>query len=428
MIERHIDKYLERYAEPEASFKSTPQACAESALVIPAFDEPYEALKSMIRARGASSVHLIFVLNAPEGAPETAIARTRLCYQYLSNDFVLMPLANNVSAVIDAVGRAIVIVDRCSPNMLIPKKQGVGLARKIGGDIALRLFRAEGDSAVSNRWVFQSDADAELPAEYFATPPPKDSESACIFPFVHYPEDGFELATKLYDIRLHYYVEQLNLAQSPYAFFTIGSTIAVSAHYYAQVRGVPKRSAGEDFYLLNKLRKLGVIRQAAKPTVGIQARASARVPFGTGPAISKIQNTADPIRNYTYYHPDSFKILTVLLESVRTLPISMFKQEILTEILTRSTVLSEKQVAHLLDSLSMEKFFGHIAKQGKNGIPASKRLEHFNNWFDAFKTLKFIHYLRDHHFPNLALRELLAEDIPLSNSLHDMMLSVNAAH
>jgi hypothetical protein len=191
---------------------------------------------------------------------------------------------------------------------------------------------------------------------------------------------------------------------------------------------VPKRSAGEDFYLLNKLRKLGVIRQAAKPTVGIQARASARVPFGTGPAISKIQNTADPIRNYTYYHPDSFKILTVLLESVRTLPINMFKQEILTEILTRSTVLSEKQVAHLLDSLSMEKFFGHIAKQGKNGIPASKRLEHFNNWFDAFKTLKFIHYLRDHHFPNLALRELLAEDIPLSNSLHDMMLSVNAAH
>jgi hypothetical protein len=106
----------------------------------------------------------------------------------------------------------------------------------------------------------------------------------------------------------------------------------------------------------------------------------------------------------------------------------MFKQEILTEILTRSTVLSEKQVTHLVDSLGMEKFFGHIAKQGKNGIPASKRLEHFNNWFDAFKTLKFIHYLRDHHFPNLALRELLAEDIPLSNSLHDMMLSVNAAH
>ena len=48
----------------------------------------------------------------------------------------------------------------------------------------------------------------------------------------------------------------MKYARSPYAFHTIGSTMAVSANHYAKVRGFPKREAGEDFYLLNKLAKV----------------------------------------------------------------------------------------------------------------------------------------------------------------------------
>ncbi len=67
------------------------------------------------------------------------------------------------------------------------------------------------------------------------------------------------LATQLYELSLRYYVAGMKFARSPYAFHTIGSSMAVSPVHYARVRGFPKREAGEDFYLLNKLAKLGSV-------------------------------------------------------------------------------------------------------------------------------------------------------------------------
>ena len=65
--------------------------------------------------------------------------------------------------------------------------------------------------------------------------------------------------SRLYEYSLRYYVAGLTYAQSPYAFHTIGSTMAVNAEHYASVRGFPRREAGEDFYLLNKLAKVGSV-------------------------------------------------------------------------------------------------------------------------------------------------------------------------
>ncbi len=80
---------------------------------------------------------------------------------------------------------------------------------------------------------------------------------------------------------------------------------------YAGVRGYPKRSAGEDFYLLNKICKLAPIKRLLEPTLTIQARPSSRVPFGTGPALQRIVRSLaeDPSGNgYLSYHPTCFRI------------------------------------------------------------------------------------------------------------------------
>ena len=62
------------------------------------------------------------------------------------------------------------------------------------------------------------------------------------------------------NLSLRYYVAGMKYARSHLTHFhTIGSTMAVRASYYAKVRGFPKREAGEDFYLLNKLAKVGTV-------------------------------------------------------------------------------------------------------------------------------------------------------------------------
>ena len=68
----------------------------------------------------------------------------------------------------------------------------------------------------------------------------------------------------------------LGFAGSPYAYHSVGSTLAVRAEAYAIVRGVPKRAAGEDFYLLDKLAKVTPIRVLTGEPVAISLGVRAR--------------------------------------------------------------------------------------------------------------------------------------------------------
>jgi hypothetical protein len=89
--------------------------------------------------------------------------------------------------------------------------------------------------------------------------------------------------------------------------------MAVHARAYAQVRGYPQRNAGEDFYLLNKLAKVDTIHRLGAPEITIQARASHRVPFGTGPALAKIPDRSNA---YLSYAPASFELLQEVLHGI----------------------------------------------------------------------------------------------------------------
>ena len=106
-------------------------------------------------------------------------------------------------------------------------------------------------------WVRSTDADVWVPPDYWTRTLPSGDGSALWMAYEHVGEGGEsqESAMMEYEIYLHYHSLGLQSAGSPYPFPCIGSTLWIHVEKYAAVRGFPKKEAGEDFYLLNKLAK-----------------------------------------------------------------------------------------------------------------------------------------------------------------------------
>ena len=194
---------------------------------------------------------------------------------------------------------------------------------------------------------------------------------------------------------MRYYVAGLSYAGSNYAYFTIGSVIAFTVDSYVSVRGFPKRNAGEDFYLLNKLAKQGQVAWLKSIKVSLQARLSDRVPFGTGPAVNEIIRNAEKGHSYHYYHPEIFEQLKALMAAFNDLPkYRYFYNEWLNKLSTPNQ--------SCLQSMDFESF---IIKQKQ--VSDAQLLKQLHVWFDAFKTLKYVHYLRDNYFDNIPLLQAI---------------------
>lgn len=384
-----IKKYLQKHVEPEAlHFDTLNIGIFNNCLVIPAYQEEYPSLKKVWQKLG-KNVLIILVVNSPKAGDTKT--------QDLINDLLIdshtRRVNKNLSFLVNTEERSILLVDRCS--IPIPSKQGVGLARKIGADIALSLIM---NKQIKSPWIFCTDADVSLPSSYFDAD--KDIDKACsafIYPFQHRATEDHQYACQLYESSLLYYVVGLRFASSTYAYPTIGSTIAISAYSYSAVRGFPCRSAGEDFYLLNKLAKVGNIQQLKAPIIVISGRLSERVPFGTGVGIKRILDTPDSEVELLFYNPIAFLALKKLLEKLRTC----------------------QEIINLKEYFSQDSHFGPILihwaeSTGIFEIIKSKQSQRaqvfdkfIHDWMDAFRTLKFIHFVRDLHFPSLPWQALL---------------------
>ena len=170
---------------------------------------------------------------------------------------------------------------------------------------------------IQSPYLLCSDADVYFPADLYeqlGSDAGRTSPSARLLPYWHQPEpDTPEVrhASALYEVSLRYYVLG-RYAGSPYAFHTIGSTIAVNASACARARGFPKRLAAEDFYLLNKLHKIRPVQCTTGEPLRIAGRVSHRVPFGTGKAVDTILTRGD----WPMYAPDTFSYLRELLRDI----------------------------------------------------------------------------------------------------------------
>lgn len=393
-----MNYYLNRYSVREELIAQNPKENLGIVVVIPCCNEPAltASLQSLYNCdEPVCAVEVIVVINASEKADETV-------------------LKQNTKSLIEAEewakGHAqkfkIYFIEE---NQLHKKHAGVGLARKIGMDEAVRRFKA-----VNNHQgiIACFDADAQCEANYLVElenhfkQHPKSP--ACSIHFEH-PIIGSDFSEAIYngitqyELHLRYYKNGLGYANLPYAFHTIGSSMAVRSEAYQKQNGMNKRKAGEDFYFLQKLIPLGHFTEIKTTKIIPSPRVSDRVPFGTGKAMqSWLDDEKDVLMSY---NPLSFIALKTFAQVV---PI-LFKGE---------TNIPES-VQAFLGSIDFEANLKNIRKNSKSEAHFT---EVFFKWFNAFKVLKYMHFARDNYYPDVTifegangLLELLEQPLQKSN-------------
>ncbi|HBC88864.1 MAG TPA: hypothetical protein DCZ94_18125 [Lentisphaeria bacterium] len=360
----------------------------KNAVVIPAYAEmeflPH-ALKALSENNPAEleeTMIVVVVNNPPPGAADPAKVRentekleamrnSQFPYQYRLQFFW---------------------IDASSHGLEINPKEGVGAARKIGMDAALEFLDLDRGAPL----IISLDADTMVEKNYLETIHgyfiSNPGMAGATVNFRHQPgrtpeEDA---AITQYELFMRYYVEGLRISQSPYAYNVLGSAMVCKAEDYVRSGGMRRRNGGEDFYFMQALRKLGGIGQITGTTVHPSPRPSDRVPFGTGPRISQILNGRQELM---FYNPEIFFILKKLFSIVDGLDIACPVFDI-----------------EMLDSMVREylignKFFDEWKKillntpREKGKIPFA-----FHTWFDAFRTLKFVHFCES-RYPRMHLME-----------------------
>jgi hypothetical protein len=251
-----------------------------------------------------------------------------------------------------------------------------------------------------------TDADAVLPASYFHVGERAiEAAAAAVFPFQHEPSSDplHGRATALYELSLRYYVLGLAHAGSSYAYHSLGSTLYVRFDAYAQVRGFPRRRAGEDFYLLDKLVKLGAVERLVGPMISLQSRLSSRVPFGTGPGVQRLLDLEAGPDGLLLYPPRCFEVLREVLASL----LGFAESRDLGRTLRQLSELPEGEaVLAYFDALDVATALPAAARQAKAPHQLARRLR---VWFDALRTLRLIHALRDQCHPALPWQQALSE-------------------
>lgn len=421
-----MHKYLSRWAEPEHAAAREVHGSWRHVLVVVAKDEPVALLDGLAAACRASEALVVLVVNAPASAPERVHAANRAL---LGGVLALDPAPRRLGTAppvwqLRARGFDLVLVDRAGPGSRLPERQGVGLARRIGSDLALALGQT---GRIASSWIHSTDADVELPQRYFEVERPRDAVGL-VYPFFHVPSGDVELdlATLHYELSLRYYVLGLRHAGSPYAFHTIGSALAVRADAYAAVRGFPRRLAGEDFHLLDKLAKVGSIARVASEPIRIRARRSDRVPFGTGPGARRLEHRLGRAEEPELHHPAGFELVGSWLRALDEFARDRDPGRL------RERVAAEPLLARGLARLGALEAAHKEAAQAPDAARLRRRL---HTSFGALETLRLVHALRDSGLGVLPWQAALARapfcaglaDAPPGDVVHGLCLRETTA-
>ncbi|MGB0888076.1 MAG: glycosyltransferase [Vicingaceae bacterium] len=376
-----MNYYLNRYSVRESLIDQKPKNDLSIVVVIPCCNEPNltASLQSLYNCeKPVGSVEVIVVINASERAEERVINQNR-------NTFLEAKewKANNTDKF------QFYFIEE---NQLPKKHAGVGLARKIGMDEAVRRF----DLVENHQGIIACfDADALCETSYLVELEnhfkqyPKSP--ACSIHYEH-PVEGDEFSDAIYngiiqyELHLRFYKNGLAYANLPYAFHTIGSSMAVRSEAYQKQNGMNKRKAGEDFYFLQKLIPLGNFTELKTTKIIPSPRVSDRVPFGTGKAMQSWLD--DDKAEMLSYNPLSF---VVLKEFVSVVP-QLFNKE----------VKIPESVQAFLATIDFEENLTNIRKNSKS---EKHFTEVFFKWFNAFKVLKYMHFARDYYYPDVLISE-----------------------
>ncbi len=274
----------------------------------------------------------------------------------------------------------------------LPRKHaGVGLARKIGMDLAIDHFHSNNNNS---GLIISLDADCEVSENFFTSIYDEFNKNeklnATIHNFHHRVENDdkdIESAIRQYEMYLRYFSKMLKYTGFPYYYHTIGSAFAVSADTYVRVGGMGRQQGGEDFYFLQKVFQLGHIVELHQTYVFPMARFSDRVPFGTGPALQKILD--EPDRNIKVYSKQSFFYLKSLFERKD----GFFKK-------------NENEIKALLlqlhpalqNFLTEVNFIDSLNDCNNNCSNLNSYRKRFYHHFNSFKIIKYLNYVHPSPF------------------------------
>lgn len=403
--------YLQRYAWPGPILQNEPKKNTKIIVVIPCFNEVnvLESLTSLSDCElPACHVEVILVVNHAEDE---------------SDD--IKKINVNMLKVLEKWQKS-----HCRKELSfftiqafdLPKKQaGVGLARKIGMDEAVRRFEF-----LNNKKgiIVCFDADCRCSPNYLHeiyqfyqnTP----IANAALVYFEHplegnYDDNVYEGIIN-YELHLRYYKNALQYAGLPFGHHTVGSCITVTAEAYQKQGGMNKRKAGEDFYFLQKIFALGDMYEINTATVLPSPRPSDRVPFGTGKAINDLLISKET--NYYTYNPQTFTDLKLFTNKVSNL----YHEN------NCALIINELPVS-IQDYFNKIQFLDHLSKIKKNCSTEDQFIKSFYNWFNAFMTLKFVHFAREKYYKetevltaaNWVLSELTNYTVPVENKKQALM-------
>ncbi|HUR32142.1 MAG TPA: glycosyltransferase family 2 protein, partial [Saprospiraceae bacterium] len=169
-------------------------------------------------------------------------------------------------------------------------KGGVGWARKLAMDEAARrlgpdgiIVCLDGDCVVDTNYLEEIEKNFRIHSNFDA--------ASIYFEHPYNNNDSDEKnAIIQYELHLRYLVHAQRWCKHPFAFQTVGSSMAVRRNAYLSQGGMNTKMAGEDFYFLQKFIETGRLFEIKSTTVYPSTRISNRVPFGTGKAMSQIKN------------------------------------------------------------------------------------------------------------------------------------------
>lgn len=283
------------------------------------------------------------------------------------------------------------------------KFAGAGMARKIGMDEAIRRFnkinRTDGV-------IISLDADCLVSSNYLKRIESeflKNKACFCVtINFRHRYEEMADqkqqLGIQFYENYLHYYKLACDFIGFPNSIYTIGSAFAVRADAYVKQGGMNRRKAGEDFYFLNKLTKLGIITEIIDAFVYPSARVSNRVPFGTGASMTKWMNDAEDLA--LTYNFAAFLDLKKLFDRVDSL--FRISPENLSEFITALPDSVQQYIQTL-------EFTAKIAEINHNSSSLASFGKRFFQFFDAFIILRFLNLAHHKHYQRQKLSDAISQ-------------------
>ena len=250
------------------------------------------------------------------------------------------------------------------------KDHGVGWARKMLFDNILAKANPE-DIIIS------LDADTRINPNYlqsiadnFARHP---EWPAIAVPYYH-PLTGDEARDRAilrYELYMRNYAINLLRIGSPYGFTALGSAIAMRAGALRKIGNITPLKSGEDFYLVQKFRKMATIGLYNEEMVYPAARYSSRVAFGTGPAMMK--GNQGNWNSYPLYHHSLFEPIA---QTFALLP-QLYHQDVYTEFLD-----------FLQESAKSEVSLWQSIRQNVKDLPHF--IQAFHEKADGLRTLQFV--------------------------------------